>query len=183
MRTLLVAAILCVPAIASADDGDMFVQGVAGYTSPIAGVQYSDATGGGARVGLRMGRNMLTSLDGKTHIGLELAFDWRPVRVDGSTEQNLRAMVGPRVTFTADPLEIYFRASVGYDHLYLRYDVNPDGVALEPGFGAAIRRQNLVIGAEIAVPIAVHLEHQGNDYMDGYAGADLQAMSFAGATF
>jgi len=41
------------------------------------------------------------------------------VRVEYSTEQNLRAMVGPRLTFTADPLEIYFRAVVGYDHLSL----------------------------------------------------------------
>jgi hypothetical protein len=92
-------------------------------------------------------------------------------------------MVGPRVTFTADPLEIYFRASIGYDHLYLSDYVTPDGIAIEPGFGAAVRRQNLVLGAEIAVPIAVHLEQTGNDYMDGYAGADLQGMAFAGATF
>jgi hypothetical protein len=183
MRALLVAVIVCAPAVASADDGDEFVQGVVGYTSPIAGVQYSDAIAGGARVGIRAGRSLATSPDGKSHLSLEFGFDWRPVKVDGSTEQNLRLLVGPRLTFTADPLEIYFRAAIGYDHLYLSEYVNRDGIALEPGFGAAFRRQGLVLGAEVAVPVSWHPEHQGSDYMDGYAGADLQTMAFAGATF
>src|SRR3954471_12588399 len=136
MRTM-VFALLCVPAIAHAEDGDNFIQGVAGYATPIAGAQYSDAIGnGGARIGLRAGWLGIQNSDDSARLGIEAGFDWRPVRVGEDSEQQLRVMVGPRLTFRAEPLEVYFRATAGYERLYM-YNVNPDGIAIEPGFGAA----------------------------------------------
>ncbi|MBA3463989.1 MAG: hypothetical protein H0T46_28795 [Deltaproteobacteria bacterium] len=184
MRTIVLVLLLCVPALADAEDGDNFLQGVVGYSTPIAGAQYSEGIGsGGARIGLRGGWSGFRNADGSARLGIEASFDFRPVTVGEDSEQQLRMMAGPRLTFSADPLEVYFRASVGYDRLYMGDSVNPDGLALEPGFGAAYRHKGLVIGAEAAVPIAHHPQVTSGEYMDGFTGADLQVMTFAGASF
>jgi hypothetical protein len=184
MRRFVATMVVCAPLVAQAEVGDNFIQGVAGYATPISGSQYSEGIGsGGARVGIRGGRQLLSNDEGTTFLGLEAGFDWRPVTAGGESEQQVRLMVGPRLTFAADPLEVYFRATAGYERLYLGYDVNPDGFAFEPGFGAAYRRKGIVVGAEVAVPVSWHPEVTGDDFMDGFAGADLQIMTFAGAAF
>ena len=145
MRTkLCVVCLVVAPAIAQAD-GDGFVQGVVGYSEPIAGAQYTDGVHGGARVGVRGG--WLPVVHGQTHFGIEGGLDWRPLDTMEGSVQNLRALVGPRVAFVAEPAEVFFRLTAGYDHLYLGDYVNDTGIAIEPGFGALYRWKGLRFGA------------------------------------
>lgn len=180
MRHLIVIPLLVVlPAIAHADIGG-FVQGIVGYSSPIAGEQYTRGVdSGAARVGVRAGWAPIQI--GRVRLGVEVGVDWRALDVeDDETAQHVRALVGPRVMFVADRYAVIFRATVGYDHLALGYEVNDTGYALEPGFGATYRHDTLLFGAEVAVPVLWHPQETGDD-LDGFAGADLQMMLSVGA--
>jgi len=173
-------ALTLVPAIAHADV-DGFVEGVVGYSSPIAGDQYSDAVEGSARVGLRGGWTPLRL--GSARVGLEAVFDWRPVSVANETASELRTMIGPRLVFAAAPCEVFFRATAGYDYFNIGSYTNHQGYAIEPGFGASYRHKNLLFSADVATPIIIHTQQTGADYMDGFAGADIQLTTSVGATF
>jgi hypothetical protein len=179
MRITLLVALVAAPAIARAD-ADGFVQGVVGYSSPVAGQQYMDGVeSGSARVGVRGGWMPLRT--GHARLGAEVGIDWRPLGVNGGTAQQVRALIGSRIAFVAERHAVFFRLAVGYDRLYLDYNVNANGFAVEPGFGAAYRYQKLIFGAEVDVPLILHPERQGDDYMDGFAGADLQIVLSVGA--
>jgi hypothetical protein len=178
MRATL-CALVALTGIASADNG--FVQGVVGYSSPITGEQYMDGVeSGSARFGVRGGYTPIQI--GRVRLGVEGEVDWRPLQLanDYSTQQ-VRAMIGPRFAFVADKNEVFFRAVAGYDHLWLPGGTNDTGIAFEPGFGAATTYQQLIFGAEIAIPITYHREQTGDDYMDGFAGADFQFMLSVGS--
>ena len=167
---------------AAATSSPLFVQGLVGYSSPVAGEQYMDGVASGAaRVGIRAGFTPLRV--GHLRFGVEAGIDWRPLDItnDDGTVQHFRALVGPRVAFVGDRHTVFFRAVTGYDHLALGGDANSNGYAFEPGFGASYRHAKLVFGAEVAVPIIVHRQHTGDDYMDGFVGVDLQLMLSAGA--
>lgn len=180
MKVCIVFAVVSIPGLAAAQ-GEGFIQGVAGYSSPLAGEDYQrEVEGGGARVGLRVGWSPLRV--GRAWLGLEGGFDWRPLSlIDVGSAQEFRALIGPRLTFTADAYEVFFRAAVGYDYLSLE-SKNNDGYAIEPGFGAAYRHDLLRFGAEVAVPVTYHPESSGPyDYMDSFTAADIQVTAFVGA--
>jgi hypothetical protein len=180
IKACVAIAIVAAPVAASAG-GDGFIQGVAGYSSPLAGEDYQrEVEGGGARVGLRVGWSPLRI--GRSRLGLEGGFDWRPLSlVDLGSAQEFRALIGPRLTFAADAYEVFFRAAVGYDYLDLEGNFNDEGYAFEPGFGAAYRHDMLRFGAEVAVPVTYHPAVSGTGYMDGFTAADIQLTAFVGA--
>lgn len=192
MRALIAAVLVAAPGITSADSAvtadstttssQLFLQGLVGYSSPVSGQQYMDGVeSGAARVGIRAGFTPLRV--GHLRFGVEAGIDWRPLEIvnDEGTAQHFRALVGPRLAFVGDRHTVFFRAAAGYDHLALGGDANSDGYAFEPGFGASYRHARLVFGAEVAVPVIVHRQQTGDEYMDGFVGVDLQIMLSAGA--
>lgn len=183
-RTALLVALMWSPTLAAAEETSVFVQGVVGYSSPVAGTQYMEGVGdAAARIGIRGGWTPL-NVGAGSQLGFDITLDWRPtVGRYGEGAQELRAIAGPRLAFVNDRYMTFFRLAVGYHRLALGDTdyVTATGLAVEPGFGAALRRGSLLFGAEISVPLALHPEQRGDAYRDGYAGADIQALLSIGS--
>jgi len=134
-------------------------------------------------------------------VGLEVDFDWTPAANDlddtrwvDASFNRFRVLAGARMRKDINPKASFFiRAAGGIDIVTGRieeqllgtdWEENDLGVALEFGGGVTAHLGDLLIGAQAAIPIAIHWDDDPNDYWEyDYTGYDFDLLFTVGKSF
>jgi hypothetical protein len=194
-----VLAVIAAPAPAQ---GGGFAEIVGGMATPIGDDDYDDFVETSFKVGVRAGGYTGKPIAGNARLGIELGFDWTPAanelddaaNVDASFHR-LRFLGGARANINlAKNAALFFRVGAGVDYVIgemattilgidVEVDENDIGLALECGVGFAIEAGGVLVGGQLAFPMAFHDNDDDADIKYEYTGYDLDLLFSVGKRF
>jgi len=196
-RALAVAALLlALEGQAQAKYGD-FLEGITGIAQPVPALGY-DIAKTSLVFGMRAGRYLRPRRC--PSLAVELDLDYTPLRAEGPTStgrfddivHRLRVMAGVRQSFRFRPgWYSTFRVAAGVDFAFASVPIHVVGVVthedesdvglvVEPSVAVMRNLATYAIGAQLALPTAIHRDGDG-DFPFDYTGADVALLFTIGS--